>query len=61
MAEVDVFAVEFVFGGAFVTAADHGFAGAELAARNQAHGSAARAGHDRYVRILRVAELGLIL
>jgi hypothetical protein len=58
--EEDIFTVEPVFCRADVSAADHGFSGKELAASDQAQGSAAWAGHDGYVGVLGVAQLGLV-
>jgi len=59
--ELDILAFQFVFCGTQLAAADHGFAAAQLAARNQPNGPAARAGHDGHKRVLRMPQLGLIL
>ena len=60
MAELDVFAFEPVFCGAKISSADHGFFFAKLAARDQSHRTAAWAGHDGDVWILRMTEFGLV-
>ena len=60
MSKADIFAFEPIFCRAGVASADHCFFFAELAARDQPHGAATGAGHDGYVWILRMAELGLV-
>jgi hypothetical protein len=59
-AEVDRLSIQLVLGGANIAAADHVLSTAELAARDQSHGSAARTGHDGHKRILRMTHLRLV-
>ena len=57
----DTFALEPIFRRADIAAADHHLSLTKLPPRNQTHRSATRARHHRYVRILCVAQLGLVL
>src|SRR6185437_16354415 len=58
--EADVVTVEPVLGRTRLTAANHRVAGVELAMCDQPHGAAARAGHHGHIRVLGVAEFGLV-
>ncbi len=60
-AVTDVLAFEAVLGRTNVAAADHRLSGVELAARDQPHCPAARTRHDGHIRILRMAQFGLVL
>jgi hypothetical protein len=58
--EADILALQLIFSRARIAAADHGFAAAELPARDEPHGAAARARHDGYEGVLGLTQLRLI-